>query len=280
MNRVGRHLPCNSMQVVSDFAKVAAKVVDNILASPDDVKFRELRSNNKTIQRAVLGCQGGREFLHLLGFEKITKHAESVYFLAEPQLEHLAQAKGWLLERVKACEETEGASGGRACADSVLTILLTSGQTLEGGFYKHETVRDVYTFLQASVVNGGEELRLCTQKAPSTELGEDMLPLTLADAKLLPRAALAVVKPTAATVAAAAAAAALPSPSASGRSEAEEAAEQLRLLQQHSTRKSKDKLAEKEKDEAMAKFRADRAALAAAPRASDGGVEETKGGHR
>ena len=27
-----------------------------------------------------------------------------------------------------------------------------------------------------------EELRLCTQRAPSTELGEDMLPVTLADA--------------------------------------------------------------------------------------------------
>lgn len=34
-------------------------------------------------------------------------------------------------------------------------ILLTSGQTLEGGFYAHETVQDVYDFLQASVVNGG-----------------------------------------------------------------------------------------------------------------------------
>eukprot|EP00904_Undaria_pinnatifida_P001639 jgi/Undpi1/11476/HiC_scaffold_30.g13773.m1 len=227
-----------------------AQVVDNIIASPADVKFRELRSNNKTIQRAILGCQGGREFLHLLGFEKITKHAESVYFLAEPQLEHLAQAKGWLLERVKACEETEGASAGRVCADSVLTILLTSGQTLEGGFYKHETVRDVYAFLQASVVSGGEELRLCTLKAPSTELGEEMLPLTLKDAKLLPRAALAVVKPTAATAAAATAAAALPTPSRSNRDASEE-----------------------EKDEAMAKFKADRAKLAAAPRASDGGVE-------
>lgn len=49
-----------------------------------------------------------------------------MYFLAEPQLEHLAQAKGWLLERVKACEETEGASAGRVCADSVLTVIAES----------------------------------------------------------------------------------------------------------------------------------------------------------
>lgn len=29
VNRVGRHLPCNSMQVVSDFAKVAAKASED-----------------------------------------------------------------------------------------------------------------------------------------------------------------------------------------------------------------------------------------------------------
>ncbi|CAN0553063.1 unnamed protein product, partial [Ectocarpus sp. 12 AP-2014] len=46
------------------------KVVENILSNPADVKFRELRVNNKTVQRAVLSCHGGREFLSLLGFEK------------------------------------------------------------------------------------------------------------------------------------------------------------------------------------------------------------------
>lgn len=49
---------------------IPSQVVDNILANPADVKFRELRANNKTIQRAVLGCHGGREYLSLLGFEK------------------------------------------------------------------------------------------------------------------------------------------------------------------------------------------------------------------
>ncbi|CAN0126854.1 unnamed protein product [Pylaiella littoralis] len=271
VNRVGRHLPCNTIEVVSDFGKVATKVVDNILSNPADIKYRELRANNKTIQRAILGCHGGREFLSLLGFEKITKHGETVYFLAEPHVEHVAQAKRWLAERVESCEQTEGAASGRACADAVLTVLLTSGQTLEGGFYKHETIHDVYAFLQSSVVNGGEDLRLRTTTQPTAELGEQMLPMTLADAKLLPRATLAVVKPTPA-----------PPPSKkSRRNESEEAAEQLRLLQEHSARKNRDAAAEKEKEEAMAKFRADRAArAAAASQAVDSGVEETKGGRR
>lgn len=37
-------------------------------------------------------------------------------------MDHLAQAKDWLAERVKSCEQTEGAARGGACADSVLTV--------------------------------------------------------------------------------------------------------------------------------------------------------------
>lgn len=53
---------------------------------------------------------------------RIVKRGEPVYFLPDPQLDHLVQAKDWLGERVKACEATEGASSGQACADSVLTV--------------------------------------------------------------------------------------------------------------------------------------------------------------
>lgn len=53
---------------------------------------------------------------------RITKNGEVVYFLAEPHVDHLTQAKGWLAERVKSCEQSEGSVRGRACADSVLTV--------------------------------------------------------------------------------------------------------------------------------------------------------------
>lgn len=46
------------------------KIVENIVSKPEETKFRELRASNKTISRAIMGCHGGREFLHLLGFEK------------------------------------------------------------------------------------------------------------------------------------------------------------------------------------------------------------------
>lgn len=55
---------------------------------------------------------------------------------------------------------TLDALGGRAVYPKVL---LTSGQTLEGGFYKHETIHDVYAFLQSSVVNGGC-VRACVRR--------------------------------------------------------------------------------------------------------------------
>lgn len=37
----------------------------------------------------------------------------------------------------------------------IFQILLTSGQMLDGGFYAHETIADVYGFLQSSVVSDG-----------------------------------------------------------------------------------------------------------------------------
>lgn len=54
--------------------------------------------------------------------DRIQKNGEFFYFMSEAELEHLAQAKGWLAERVKACEESAGASSGRVCADTVLTV--------------------------------------------------------------------------------------------------------------------------------------------------------------
>jgi UBX domain len=76
------------------------------------------------------------------------------------------------------------------CAECIVRIQLTSGQTLDGGFYAHETLRDVYQFLHSSVVNAdGEELLL---RAPAAgkhiDYTPDRLAVTLQDAGLVPRA--------------------------------------------------------------------------------------------
>jgi UBX domain len=89
-----------------------------------------------------------------------------------------------------------GAAAGTAaaqslpCAECIVRIQLTSGQTLDGGFYAHETLRDVYQFLHSSVVNAdGEELLL---RAPAAgkhiDFTPDRLDVTLQDAGLVPRA--------------------------------------------------------------------------------------------
>lgn len=62
--------------------------------------------------------------------DRIKKHGEFFYFMSEAELEHLAQAKGWLAERVKACEESAGASRDRVCADTVLTVRSTTKSAL------------------------------------------------------------------------------------------------------------------------------------------------------
>ncbi|CAM9905125.1 unnamed protein product [Discosporangium mesarthrocarpum] len=161
ISRISRHLPCNQPQDVQDFGATIDKVIGNILKSPNDLKFRELRVNNAMVQRRIIGCHGGREVLHLLGFERISKHGEAVYFLAEPQGEYLGEARAWVSQRVEECLAMIRSSGaedgrsGRPCADCVVKVKLTTGQVLEGGFYLQEPVRNIYEFVHASIVDQG-----------------------------------------------------------------------------------------------------------------------------
>jgi PUB domain len=102
MVRVGRHLPCNPPEVVKTLGETVFKMLDNIIANPEEPKFRDLRATNKTLQSKVLNAHGGKELLHLLGFEKIFKFGENYYFMSEVSLDYLQQAKGWL-QQVSCC---------------------------------------------------------------------------------------------------------------------------------------------------------------------------------
>ena len=102
MVRVGRHLPCNPPEVVKALGETVFKMLDNIIANPEEPKFRDLRATNKTLHSKVLSAHGGKELLHLLGFEKIFKFGENYYFMSEVSLDYLQQAKGWL-QQVSFC---------------------------------------------------------------------------------------------------------------------------------------------------------------------------------
>lgn len=98
------------------------QVVENILANPEEVKFRELRSKNRTIERTILNCRGGREFLHLLGFEKCvrcrrgggeegkggvqTKQEPTFFFLPVGWEERRGGGEWWRKLREALCKQT------------------------------------------------------------------------------------------------------------------------------------------------------------------------------
>ena len=58
--------------------KTLKKLVENLVAAPDNPKFRRVRVSNAKIQQAVLGVPGGEEFLRALGFKDSEASAEGV----------------------------------------------------------------------------------------------------------------------------------------------------------------------------------------------------------
>eukprot|EP00611_Tribonema_gayanum_P009200 TRINITY_DN18960_c0_g1_i1.p2 TRINITY_DN18960_c0_g1~~TRINITY_DN18960_c0_g1_i1.p2 ORF type:complete len:312 (+),score=130.89 TRINITY_DN18960_c0_g1_i1:58-936(+) len=277
--RVGRHIPCNAPEAVKVFLDAATKMLDNIIKAPEEPKYRELRAANAAVSAKLLHPHGGKEFLHLLGFEKIFKHGEAVYFMTEVDLEYLAQAKQWLQQQAAAATAMAPAAvpGAQACAECVIQVRLTSGQTLEGGFYAHETVRAVYDFVRSSVVNAEEALLL---RAPGHHsFTADKLDMTLQDAGLAPRAVLQVVKsgPEEGS-----AAEAMDEARRRARQQEREAHEQLRMIKET---KMKEQVArDAEKARILSEFKHDREKTAhqgglmvADP--ADQGFEETKAVH-
>ena len=75
MVRIERHLPCNSPAACRTLVETVFKMLDNILAQPEEVKFRDLRASNKLLVTKVLSAQGGTELMHLLGFQKVSKQS-------------------------------------------------------------------------------------------------------------------------------------------------------------------------------------------------------------
>jgi hypothetical protein len=76
--------------------KTLKKLVENLVAAPDNPKFRRVRVSNAKIQQAVLGVPGGEEFLRALGFKDSAASAEHAAgaFLEIPEPAALEVQKG------------------------------------------------------------------------------------------------------------------------------------------------------------------------------------------
>jgi hypothetical protein len=262
MARVARHITCNPPFVVRSLMTTISGALSKILEFPEDPKYRTLRFTNATVQGKILAAHGGRELLHLLGFEKITEQGGGLcYFLTDVDMPYLSEAKDWIQKQCEVALQMEPAQAAEAvvCAEAVVQIRLTTSQTLEGGFSKCEKVKDIYEFVKASVANPEENLLLRGPPGMG-DLDEDSLDKNLEAMNMAPRIKLSVVKARLGGMSATEEEIMKESRMAAMRAE-QEAAKHLRMVKEHHLRMREEQT--KEKERIIQEFREDREKAAA-----------------
>lgn len=76
-------------------------IVKNVLAHPDEEKYRKLSRNSKAFSSKVACAKGGVRFLKACGFVEEGADAEAALVLPVPNAELLAEAKAMLKSLVK-----------------------------------------------------------------------------------------------------------------------------------------------------------------------------------
>ena len=61
----------NTEQVKRDSGYILVKLLSNIVAAPNDMKYRQIKLANKTIEEKLLPASGHLRFYSLLGLKKL-----------------------------------------------------------------------------------------------------------------------------------------------------------------------------------------------------------------
>ena len=69
--------------LVENAVKILGKVLCNIMASPEEEKFRKLKKTNKMVEGKLLPCRGAVQLLTAVGFRNV----DGVLTLAEERLD-------------------------------------------------------------------------------------------------------------------------------------------------------------------------------------------------
>lgn len=135
------------MELVHTVSNIARKILDN----PDEVKYRQLRSESKALSTKVLSRPGGRELLSFAGFHSVKSADAMIRF--EEAIEHLSRVFSWLVSFEPRDREVE------------LSLRLPNGTSTRAGFVKRETVGDVLAYARRYFV-GSTEVVLRTAMPP------------------------------------------------------------------------------------------------------------------
>ena len=181
--KVSRTLGLNSDGDLKDLLAFVCKVLETILASPDEVKYRSLRAANKGLATRVLARPGGRELLAHCGFRTVAGADGE----AKVAVAARAGEAGFFADAVEWCRALAPARGVE------LKIAVPRGTYLRAAFGPAEPLSAVAAYVDARA-RGGGPFELCVARPRRTFAGAD-LDASLADLGLAPRAALTATAP-------------------------------------------------------------------------------------
>mmetsp|Transcript_11829 Transcript_11829/g.17701 ORF Transcript_11829/g.17701 Transcript_11829/m.17701 type:complete len:324 (-) Transcript_11829:67-1038(-) len=182
--RVARNLILNtSPSEVSELLETVRKIVLKIIENPDEEKYRKLRKNSKLLSNKILSKAGGRELMGWLGFESKDEIEPKIELRKLPNEKERLEAAIMWINSYKPRDK-----------DAELSIRLPNGTSIRAGFSKHETIRDVLNYVErfhAPSLTGN--IILSISRPLRKFESDDDLNLSLAQAALLPRAALLAI---------------------------------------------------------------------------------------
>jgi len=153
-----RQLPLNSPTEIELMKKTLSKIVANILENPDELKYRTLRLQNKTLRERIFDLHGAKEIMSILNFKRMnaTDPPEvAMIFQADTQDSFFAlrEAWAWLEQQFDSSIEMEGSKrpNSNCCAECSLIIRLPSGSTVKAAFYSVEPLRAVRDYLNITI---------------------------------------------------------------------------------------------------------------------------------
>lgn len=185
-----RMITTNPPREVFLLVKTLKRVLENIVGSPQERKYRTLKVSNATLQRKIISITGGLQFLLAAGFED--RGSELVL---EDPVDQGALAK--LIRLLEHHKTTVGnlvnqhGSGISCCCECSIQIGLPSGKGVPLGFSGDDTLLFVRNFVGASGLIPQRDFSLSTV-APARELEGDVMQCTLRGLGFLPRTKLVV----------------------------------------------------------------------------------------
>ncbi len=216
---VARRLCLNEPRTTLRALRILKKIVSNALTHQGEAKFRSIPSHNATVRTKLLEVIGGREGLKACGFLPKTRDCELFYefrldtppprdaeteserTVAAAEASYLTAAQTWLDREIEKLESISAKREVVAVAvDARVVCRLPGGQSVELGFHRNETVRDVRNFIARHLLSNITTTRVTLTTALAsqryTESGsiadEGRMDTTLESAGFVPKVVLFV----------------------------------------------------------------------------------------